>query len=371
MDSWQRLMLCLVLVAATGCRAGRITEPLEHENRHLEDVIYELEDQLHELQAQLDSTQRENDALRNQDGTLRPSPAASKRSTPFDVSPPRAELGEPTDELPSFKRDAEDLEAAPPFQAPPLISPPSADRPDGVLPEELREEIIIEPNDQTSSRDAAPDESGRVAPVAFDAAAEPINSTGAITHITLNRQLTGGHDRDQHPGDEGIMVVVEPRDASNRIVNAAGKLAIAVVDPALTGPGARIARWDFTAEDSRARFKKTLLGEGIHLAMPWPGKPPAHEQLTLYVRLTLEDGKQLIVDRPIRVKRHVQPTAGGPGEEGPVLIDASAAANQWKQSARSMAGSSSPEGAKQAVRQASANLPAEPRSRPGFSRPPR
>src|SRR5579885_95787 len=89
----RRILLTLVLVAAAGCRTARLTEPLEHENRHLEDQIYCLQDQLDELHAQLESCRRENAVLRKQ--------LAGSAPTEELTAPPRAELGKPADGLPS------------------------------------------------------------------------------------------------------------------------------------------------------------------------------------------------------------------------------------------------------------------------------
>ena len=59
------------------------------------------------------------------------------------------------------------------------------------------------------------------------------------TKLVINKRLTGGLDRDGHNGDEGVLVVFEPRDAQDRLVNAVGDVSIVVMDPALEGAAQR------------------------------------------------------------------------------------------------------------------------------------
>lgn len=300
MDSWRWLLMPLLLLSALGCRAGRLTEPLERENRHLEDVIYELEDQLHELQAQLDSCHRENATLRRQLASGETSTNGG-RVPADDLRPPRTELGEPTFELPLPRRSIETEQPAPPFQGPPLISPPSDDRPDGILPQHGPEELF-ESDEFFEAEQISP--TSALQAITKKKVSQPITDA-RVAKITLNRQLTGGHNRDSHPGDDGVMVVVEPRNAAGQVLRAAGELSIVVLDPKLEGAERRIARWDFDAEETEKLFKKTLLGEGIHLALPWPGEPPQNTQLMLLVRFRIGE-QEHIADQSIRVKLPVQ-----------------------------------------------------------------
>ena len=61
-----------------------------------------------------------------------------------------------------------------------------------------------------------------------------------MTQITLNRKQTSGYNADEQPGDEGVSVLIEPRNASGALLRAAGKLSIVVLDPTLAGDAARV-----------------------------------------------------------------------------------------------------------------------------------
>jgi hypothetical protein len=122
-----------------------------------------------------------------------------------------------------------------------------------------------------------------------------------VARITLNSRLTGGYDFDGHPGDEGLLVVVEPQNAAGQYVPLPGDLEIEVTDPAQTGPSARLARWTFDSSESAGTIKKSLLGRGMHLQLPWPDHAPKSEKLRVSVRYTPPTGGTFTTHRPIRV----------------------------------------------------------------------
>lgn len=301
------LSIALLVLLSTGCRTARLTEPLERENRHLEDHIYYLEDQLNELQAQLDSCRRENCALRQQTNDRPFIEGTTPRATTSDLTPPVTELGPSTSGMPGAPAPSEE---APPFRSPPIISPPDPSRPDGELAP--GEPLAPEPEQEPPA--GASTDAGDIGPVLEDAklptSATPISTDGKPTEITdynvveiaLNPRLTGGHDRDnKHPGDEGILVVVEPRNKAKQALEVPADISIVVLDPALEGSAARIARWDFSADEAAEHYKRGLFGEGFEFELPWPNNPPAHPDLMLFVRYTLPTRQQFVVDKPIKV----------------------------------------------------------------------
>lgn len=230
-------------VCAAGCKSDPHQELLERQLRIQEDKIYELE-------AELEACQHGGVGPKIFEGPLRLEP------TPAD--PPSEEA--PSVELPPSAEDDEDFDGAPPF-TPPQIEPPGPGVP----------EARGEPPSRGPQR------------------------------ITLNPRLTGGWNADNEPGDEGIMAVVEPVDGKGNVIRARGEVSIVVLDPQRSGPAARVARWDFPAEDAAAHFEKTLLGHGMHFELRWPGPLPRHRKLMLYVRLVDEDGRELRTEQEIHV----------------------------------------------------------------------
>lgn len=270
MKSWQFAVVALVASMLAGCRAQRRLEIdlLERQNRLLEDEIYRLRECLPDDQKPI---QPWPDARTPAPGQSAPLP------------PPVSELGEPAgeDELPELMERYKDSTA------------PSDENLPGPAPSNGSEG-----NGQT---DGPP--TGTQGPMI------QIDSS-RVTQLVLNQELTGGYNSDGRPGDEGIMVVIEPRDAGGRRVEAPAAVSAVVLDPALESEAARVARWDFSAAETAETLFNSDLGRGIGLQLDWPAGPPDHEQLHLFVRYTTSEGRHVEADQPIRIELPEERTAG-------------------------------------------------------------
>ena len=263
------LLVCFVFLL-TGCRGGR-NEIIERELRLQEDKIFQLEDMVDQCHAMLESSRRENEALKQQQGGSSTSDSISTASGsgPSLSVPPG---------ISGTSRDGNDFE--------PLdLEPPKIEQ--GV------------PTDDSGSSIDAPRDKTPAAGTAFRN--EPPSHEN-VARIVINKQLIGGRDAIGDRQDEGLMVVFEPQDASGRWTQAAlGDVSIVVLDPAKRGPDSRVARWNFTADEAAAHFKKSTLGRGFHFELPWPSKPPESRSLKLYVRLRTPDGQKFIAEATIPV----------------------------------------------------------------------
>ena len=88
------------------------------------------------------------------------------------------------------------------------------------------------------------------------------------------------------------------------MIDAPAEMSVVVLDPALRdeqGKAARVARWDFTAAETAAMFRRTGPTGAIHLMMTWPEEPPKHGKLHLFVRYVTADGRKLEANQPIEV----------------------------------------------------------------------
>jgi hypothetical protein len=122
-----------------------------------------------------------------------------------------------------------------------------------------------------------------------------------ITHLFVNPALTGGCDLDGQPGDDGLKIVLEPRNEADEYVPEAGSLSLVVLDPEREGDAARVARWDFDLDAARQVLAESGTGKGLALEMPWPAATPAVNRLKLYVRYETADGRKLQTQRDIFV----------------------------------------------------------------------
>jgi hypothetical protein len=292
MNSCRCLFAALALFAGlAGCAGPQVRAHIDSVNaeyRQLEDYVYCLEDENAKLHRRLEYER----GLRG-DAPARPTSRPGTTDTPSDIddlAPPTIEPGTPTAPPTGSSRLQRPKTPASPAGTnekldlgPPLIEIPSADE-------------QADPASDTLPTPATPREIQPAAPEAI-----PPPADMQVTHIFLNPLLTGGADFDRQPGDEGLNIVLEPRNAADEYVPQAGAVSVVVLDPAKEGEAARIARWDFTLTATQQKLQSTSAAKGIRLEMPWPASPPTANQLKLFVRYETADGRRLQTDRDIYI----------------------------------------------------------------------
>jgi hypothetical protein len=126
-------------------------------------------------------------------------------------------------------------------------------------------------------------------------------SVDQVAEVTFNKLLTGGHDTSDALGDEGVLVVIEPRNTAGEIVDVAGQVDIAVIDPQLSGSDRDVAHWRFAPGEAAEHFRETILGAGMHFDLPWPNRSPQNAALELHVRYTTPEGEKFTLKEEIKV----------------------------------------------------------------------
>lgn len=139
-----------------------------------------------------------------------------------------------------------------------------------------------------------------------------------VRRLTLGRG-TSGIDKDQLPGDDGLQVILEPRDADDNIIKAPGNLVVTALEISPQGTKTPISTWELTAEQMRQTWKQGLFSTGYILALPWKSWPQA-ENVRVIVRLTLADGRVFEADKDVRIRLpQGVPPRPLPNPEGPPL----------------------------------------------------
>jgi hypothetical protein len=256
------LAACLLQI---GCRQNPYIdasiELMNAERRGLEDRLYDLEYEHETTIKELEAMRRENSQLR---GRLGPSGA--------EPPPPR---GSGSAASPSDREDAiDDTDLIPPE----IFVPPAMNGP------------------QRAPQNASPpaDPSAKIGP-----------RDKEITHVALARRSLSGVDFDARPGDDGLSIVVEPRNAADEIVAAPGPITVVVLDYAYQGQQsskAQVARWDLAQSDVERFLEESPPDEGIQLHLFWPEHAPEHERLRVHVRYHTADGRRLESQEDVRVQ---------------------------------------------------------------------
>jgi hypothetical protein len=132
-----------------------------------------------------------------------------------------------------------------------------------------------------------------------------------VKEIALARG-TGGVDEDGVPGDEGLMVVVAPKDEDGAAVKVPARVEIAAWEITPAGLKNPIGTWSLPVEKVRPTWRSGFISTGYFVAVPWQTYPST-EKVRVAVRLTTLDGRAFEADRDIVVKVCQTPRGSPPG----------------------------------------------------------
>lgn len=278
MKSHWIVFLSLACLWACGCRGAqqRRVNALERENSQLNGLLWELEFQVESLEEENgDLKQRLSDRVEDEDvetprARPKPKPIESEPFNPGDFQPPTIEFpDEPS---------------------------PQGTVPDSLLPGQTNSRQKTATVSVVSHEEPeVPEPSIEIVPpdeVSLD--------SRRITRIEL-ASMIGTLHLDDKPGDDGLVIVVEPWDASNRMLADAADITVVLIDPAEPAATSRYAQWQFEMKEAAKLFRDGDL-PGLHLELPWPGDPPRHDQLHLFVRYTTSDGRKLETDTVVEIE---------------------------------------------------------------------
>ncbi len=126
-------------------------------------------------------------------------------------------------------------------------------------------------------------------------------SDSHVTHLHINRAATHGRNTDGKAGDDVLVIGLEPRDQYGRFVPAANPVRIVLLDPKLEGQAARVASWDFDANQVRVGAQYAGDSPMVQLEASWPKRAPKHSRLLLWARYTTRDGRILQTSEKIHI----------------------------------------------------------------------
>jgi len=222
-----------------------------------------------------------------------PAAAATKTS---DGAGDSAIAPMPAEEAPPFVPEPLTFETAPDEAAPlaATISPFAAPEPEA-YEEAVAPTAPSEPTSVDAGLVLAPADAGAELPPAEEPAFDAARAIA--TQLQVRQVFT-----QPAPGDptrlEGLLVVVEALNAMDEPVEAVGTASLMVMVRDASGIPQRVDRWDFTAEETRAAWQSSRLGDGLHLQLPLAGKELPGGQLELWARLADGDGGKLLTQLP-------------------------------------------------------------------------
>ncbi len=122
-----------------------------------------------------------------------------------------------------------------------------------------------------------------------------------VAEIGLHPSLCRGQNMDEQDGDDGLYLVLQPRNQSGETVDQPAAVTIVAIDPKLEEADARIGRWTFSLEEVEAALEPIGAARGYHLSLPWQGRAPEGDSVQVFVRYEMPDGRRLINERLVYV----------------------------------------------------------------------
>ncbi len=300
-----RWCVCTAIVGGlalpSGCRrrdpyTDGYLEITRAEKMDLEDQIYALEDQLAQREREIESLR-----ARTPTGKASGSRNAPAGTPPMlddsELLPPSIEPGvpfEPQIELPPVEATPQPKTRTS-RNTPTLAKPPAValvEHTELAPPDSDEAEAAAEPSE--APEEPSPEASPRAAHASFRAPLAPTEIEDTlVTNLFINPFHTKGVELDQQPGDDGITLLFEPRNAAGQCVPQAGEVTVVLLDPAVEGEGARVARWELSKTEVGKRILDARPERGVKAQLKWPEERPQHGKLKIFVRYTNTNGEQI------------------------------------------------------------------------------
>jgi hypothetical protein len=345
------MIFTLLLLSHVGCRQRAVTElyveQMAQRNRALEDLVYDFDAENRAMEFEIEDLRRTNARLQ---GRLQELQRQSARVERLDSSPSNLPSNAPPSSSPSDRKtptplkipptkskEQESLKLEPPEiiipkksgdLVPPLSSEPILPAPEPLIKESLPEELLPkEPLLPPANPPAAPKESLlKPAPSGLpssgsDGALEnrkiQLPATGVIQtsatkskpidprvrQIDWHPTMCRSQNTDGKPGDDGLYLVLIPRNFAGDFVPTTGSLTLVVEETLADGSVVRIGRYEYKSEELKEHLEPVGSAPGLHLSIPWSEATPSTASVEVFAKYTLDDGTTMVNRRTIPLRR--------------------------------------------------------------------
>ncbi len=317
-----------------GCRRQAYSElyyeQMASEIRALEDRIYEYDAEYRALEDELLIAQQELERVKQSDNSARSGSSTSglfgNGGSPKN-QPTRPDIDIDLDSPPSViipgADDTSDGGNASPTLNPPignptkqsersLVSPPSLgnEQPKGRTMKASAPPSIAENDSIGSSRIPLPVSTSvqQALHTQANSSSQPNSESKKspqdrrVVEIAFHAPLCRGKNFDEGNEDDGIYLVLQPKNQAGEVISEIGNLTIIAAEPKNEGEEPRFARWEISAAQASESMQLTGTAQGIHLSLPFQDTRPSGDRIVVYVRMELPNGRRVINEHTLFVK---------------------------------------------------------------------
>ena len=124
-----------------------------------------------------------------------------------------------------------------------------------------------------------------------------------IREIDWHPTMCRAQNSDGKPGDDGLYLVLIPRNTAGQFVPSLGALTLVVEETLADGSVARIGRYEFPEAELKDYLEPVGSAPGLHIPIRWTEQRPAGTSVEVYAKLTMPDGSTMVNRRTIPLRR--------------------------------------------------------------------
>lgn len=130
---------------------------------------------------------------------------------------------------------------------------------------------------------------------------KPIDSR--VREIDWHPTMCRAQNSDGKPGDDGLYLVLIPRNTAGQFVPSLGTLTLVVEETLTDGSVARIGRYEFSDTELKDYLEPFGSAPGLHIPIRWTEQRPAGTSVEVYAKLTMPDGSTMVNRRTIALRK--------------------------------------------------------------------
>lgn len=124
-----------------------------------------------------------------------------------------------------------------------------------------------------------------------------------VRQIDWHPTLCRAQNTDGKPGDDGLYLVLVPRNSAGGFVPSTGALTLVVEETLADGSVARIGRYEYSPQELKEHLEPVGTSAGLHLPIRWSDQSPSGSSVDVYAKFTLEDGTTMVNRRSIPLRK--------------------------------------------------------------------
>ena len=120
-----------------------------------------------------------------------------------------------------------------------------------------------------------------------------------VVELAFHPGLSRSINFDDDDNDDGLYLVLQPKNQHGQVVVVPAALVVEVLDPGREEGRTRIGHWKYSPTEVSSKIQPLGSQQGIHLTLPWNGPNPKSDRVLVIATYAFENGRQVIAQKEI------------------------------------------------------------------------